>query len=349
MKGMAITMKVKTFTMITILLLVFSSAVYAAEWEIKNGELIISGTGKMDNYTKEAPAPWAEKSSEITGLTVKEGITEIGSRCFAGLTKIKTAKLPTTLTAIGERAFYDCSSIEYLKLPNGVRIIGDGAFNSCISVKRIDMPSELEAIGASSFMNMPQITAVTIPQNVSEIGDWAFFGNTSLGAFYFEGKPIQTAGKYISGQIEEDYIIYCPKAYFEEWKTSGLFLPEKISSYNPAERVSVFVNNQEVVFDQQPVIVNGRTLVPVRAIFEAMNAVVGWDSETNTVASEREGTVIKIQIGASVMYKNDKQISIDVPAQIIGDRTFVPVRVISESFGASVEWDNDNRCVNISI
>ena len=349
-------MKLKIITIIAIFTLVFATTVYAenscgeaARWDIKNGELIISGAGEISDYTKEAPAPWNERSGEILSLTVKEGITEIGSRCFAELTALKSAELPSTLTAIGERAFYGCSAIEYLKLPNSVRIIGDGAFNSCTAVKRIDMPSALEKIGASSFMNMPLLAAVTVPENVSEMGDWAFFGNTALGALYFEGKPLQNVGKFITGRIKEDYIVYCPETYLSEWKKSGLFPTEKITSYNPAERICVYVNNSEVIFDRQPVIVNDRTLVPVRAIFEAMNAIVGWDAETSTVVAEKDGTIIRIQIGASVMYKNDEQLTVDAPARIIGDRTFVPIRVISESFGAAVEWDNERRCVNISI
>ena len=92
-------------------------------------------------------------------------------------------------------------------------------------------------------------------------------------------------------------------------------------------------------------IVEGRTLVPLRAIFEALGASVEWDNVTRTVTSERGSDVISLTVGADTFYKNDEPIELDVPAQIINDRTMVPARAIAEAYGVGVDWDAATRTV----
>ena len=111
--------------------------------------------------------------------------------------------------------------------------------------------------------------------------------------------------------------------------------------------VKVVVNEKEVVFDQPPVIQDGRTLVPLRAIFEALGAVVGWDGETNSVIASKDDTVIIMQIGHENLYKNNETIKLDVPPVIINSRTLVPVRAIAESFNLTVGWDDATRTVTV--
>lgn len=111
--------------------------------------------------------------------------------------------------------------------------------------------------------------------------------------------------------------------------------------------ISVFINAAEVEFDVPPVIVDGRTLVPLRAIFEALGASVEWDNNTRSVLSERAGSSVSLTVGSNLMKVNGVDKILDVPAQIIQDRTLVPVRAISEVFECSVEWDNSTRSVLI--
>ena len=114
-----------------------------------------------------------------------------------------------------------------------------------------------------------------------------------------------------------------------------------------ADDVKVVVNDKPVVFDQPPVIQDGRTLVPLRAIFEALGAAVGWDGETSSVIASKDDTVIIMQIGHENLYKNNETIKLDVPPVIINSRTLVPVRAIAESFDLTVGWDDTTRTVTI--
>ena len=112
--------------------------------------------------------------------------------------------------------------------------------------------------------------------------------------------------------------------------------------------VTVTLNGEVVdcaAYGQPATIVEGRTLVPLRAIFEALGATVEWDQATKTVSSELDGTAIKLTIGENTLYKNDEAITIDVAAMIMNGRTLVPARAIAEAYGVDVAWDSATRTV----
>lgn len=111
--------------------------------------------------------------------------------------------------------------------------------------------------------------------------------------------------------------------------------------------ISVELNANELEFDVPPVNVEDRILVPVRAIFEAMGADVSWDETTKTVSSTLGDVAVSMTIDGTVITVNGKEKTLDVPPKIISDRTMVPVRAVSESFGANVSWDAPNNCVKI--
>lgn len=112
--------------------------------------------------------------------------------------------------------------------------------------------------------------------------------------------------------------------------------------------VRVFVDGDQVVFDQPPIIVGARVLVPLRGIFEKMGATVVWIPATRTVRAQRGATSVELQIGSTTARVNGNPVTLDVPAQIVGGRTLVPLRFISESLGASVVYDPAARTVQIT-
>ena len=79
-----------------------------------------------------------------------------------------------------------------------------------------------------------------------------------------------------------------------------------------------------------PIIQNGRTLVPIRAIIEAMGGSVNWDEETQTVLLESEGDIITLTLGSTTAYFNETASTLDVAPVSINDRTMLPVRYIAE-------------------
>lgn len=120
-----------------------------------------------------------------------------------------------------------------------------------------------------------------------------------------------------------------------------------ISQFYPS-RIFVSVNGNDVVFDQEPVIESGRTLVPLRAIFEALGAAVDWNDETKTVTSSKGNINILLIIGDNRIFVNGVPKQLDVSARIMGGRTMVPVRAVSEAFGCDVGWNENERRVIIT-
>lgn len=113
-----------------------------------------------------------------------------------------------------------------------------------------------------------------------------------------------------------------------------------------ANGITVTLNGTKIDFaDQEPTIVEGRTLVPLRAIFEALGASVEWDGATSTVTSQKGDTTISLTIGTNTLYRNGEAKVLDVPAQIMNGRTMVPARAVAEAYGVNVGWDGNTRTV----
>ena len=114
-----------------------------------------------------------------------------------------------------------------------------------------------------------------------------------------------------------------------------------------ADEIKIVINDKEVSFDQMPVIVEGRTLVPLRGISETLGAEVLYTADTKRVTVSRDGVVVKLKIGSTEAYVDRTEKTLDVPATVISDRTMVPVRFISEAYGSQVEWNGDTKTVII--
>lgn len=116
----------------------------------------------------------------------------------------------------------------------------------------------------------------------------------------------------------------------------------------PAAAPRVMLNGQQLSFDVPPTIESGRTLVPLRTIFEAMGATVNWNAASSTVTATKGSSTIILPVGSRAATVNGKNVSLDVPAKIVNSRTLVPLRFVSESLGAQVDWNNTERLVTIT-
>ncbi len=96
-----------------------------------------------------------------------------------------------------------------------------------------------------------------------------------------------------------------------------------------------------------PIVENGRTLVPIRAIIEALGGTVGWNGETNTITLNHNKDVIRLIIGSKKASFNGSESELDVAPATINERTMLPIRYIAESFKFSVKWDEVTSTVTI--
>ena len=127
---------------------------------------------------------------------------------------------------------------------------------------------------------------------------------------------------------------------------------EKVFTKTPlphSEGINIKVNNIHLYCDVEPTIINSRTMVPMRAIFEALNCSVSWDEATKTATGvSSDGAItVKITNDSPIGIVNGKEIPLDSPATILNGRFLVPVRFISESMGAMVNWYSYPKTVSI--
>ncbi len=116
-----------------------------------------------------------------------------------------------------------------------------------------------------------------------------------------------------------------------------------------AESIRIVVNQQELAIeDMPPILLYDRTLMPARAVFEALGAEVAWNAETQEVYIRRNDDVVILKADNKVANINGTEFTMDVPAKVINERTMIPVRAVSEALECTVEWDENTRTVSIT-
>jgi hypothetical protein len=111
------------------------------------------------------------------------------------------------------------------------------------------------------------------------------------------------------------------------------------------------VNGQEFQMDVSPVINNNRTMLPIRYVALALGVKpenIIWDDKSKMATMIKDQLVVQIKVGEMAVYRSGISLSTDVAAYILDGRLMVPVRAISQSFGAEVAWENETRTVTIT-
>ena len=111
-------------------------------WALADGTLTISGTGRMTNFTKDAPAPWADQADQIN-----------------------TVEVEGTVTSVGATAFKDCTALTTVNIADGVEYIEAGAFNGCTALTEVNIPLSVGYIKTGAFKDCTALTSVTIRDN----------------------------------------------------------------------------------------------------------------------------------------------------------------------------------------
>lgn len=183
------------------------------QWGYKKatGELVIIGSGKMDDYTAEKPAYW----DELVVRSVKiYGAETIGEYAFCESERLATVEISDTVTSIGASAFEHCSDLHTVIIPEGVTAIGDSAFEHCGNLSDVTLPESMTSIGYYAFYDCDSLSAVTIPAGVTSIVNHCFSycngltavtiptETTAIGAAAFEGCT-QLTDIYYGGTEEQ--------------------------------------------------------------------------------------------------------------------------------------------------
>lgn len=193
-----------------------------------------------------------------------------------------------------------------------------------------------DVVAISKWSDLPELRCANIENNIEYIED--SFNNCPKLLNVFVPKSVK---KIVNSFNNSNCTIYgVPGSYAESYaKQNGIPF---------ANGVEVTINKVGVAFDQPAFVKDNRTVVPMRKIFEKLGATVNWDANTQTITATKGSTTISLQIGSNILKKNNSEIELDVPAFAQNDRTLVPLRAISESLGAEVNWDGDTQTASIT-
>ena len=115
------------------------------------------------------------------------------------------------------------------------------------------------------------------------------------------------------------------------------------------DSIKVVVDGKEIIFtDQAPIIKNDRTMIPLRGVLETMGIDIVWNAEEQSITAERGDSYALFKIGETTLKTAEGEINLDVAPEIINDRTMIPLRAVTELFGAEVTWDADTKTVTIT-
>ncbi|MEE4563263.1 stalk domain-containing protein [Paenibacillus polymyxa] len=112
--------------------------------------------------------------------------------------------------------------------------------------------------------------------------------------------------------------------------------------------IKVIINGVTQQYTQSPIVSQNTTLVPLRGVFESLGAQVEWDSKAKKVTASKNDDTLTLNIGSKLAYKNSKPVQLDAATQIQKGQVLVPLRFVSQSLGAKVNWDQTSRTVTIS-
>ena len=146
----------------------------------------------------------------------------------------------------------------------------------------------------------------------------------------------QTQRVYFSTTTDEAFLMGHAGTFIYSYKKYWEFLDSKIT---------VQLDDREVSFSVMPEIKEGRTMVPMRELFEMLGATVNWDGETRTVTANKERSSVRLQIDNLTVNMNGKEKQMEAAPYIINGRTMVPLRFASEALGIRVGWDSLNRLI----
>ncbi len=250
-----------------------------------------------------------------TDFTVPENIVTIEDSAFRDNPHIINVTIGN-VNEIKSRAFSGCENLYNVDI-KGVQTIGDFAFYGCVSMVKIIIPANTASVGSRAFRACINLQLAGFLGSSTQIGTEAFRDAKYLGIAANMGSNAQN---------------YAAQ--------------NGINFYSIA---NVVYNGSPVAFDPMAFVVNdSRTMTPMRAVFEMLGAQVSWDEATNTAIATKDGVTVSIQIGSNQLFKNGEPITLDVPGQLIADRTYVPMRAVSEAFGNTVTWDEASHTATIS-
>ncbi len=224
-----------------------------------------------------------------------------------------------------------------------------------VSMTAVDFATTGEALGTATIKAVPTDTSIKLTLTANAATGYALYRST-------DGKVFDYLTNVEGGFYEDKDVVKDGTYYYRAYSTreEQVGEPSKIVSATVGAaaigvelkmtlgKTEYTVNGETKTMDVAPIIRNDRTMLPVRYVGEALGAEIVWDGATSTATLKTADTEIKITVGASEAVVNGKAVTLDSPAFIEQSRTYMPVRFVAETLGATVAWDGATSTATIT-
>lgn len=293
-------------------------------WSLEGGTLTVYGSGAMEDYSEELPAPWAQFADQISAVVVKQGVESVGAFTFFGMKNVKTVTLANSVRTVKEFAFCGCEQLKMLNMA-GVTEIGASAFERCAALKTVRLPSVLQTIRARAFYRCESLLSVTVPAsvttmegsvfaychqlrvanimaNISALPYWTFYGCYELKTVRLQKNIAGLGESSLEGTKVEtpEHTDKVPDTAFSDTKTEeteGATVTTD-TSYKEDKNASVNTVVTTVKKENQT-----ETSLQIDAVLESDK---GWNAVTDAVNENRYGTT---NVQANVWLKGSAKVS----------------------------------------
>lgn len=293
---------------------------------------------KVDTIPPQIVVIFPQDNSVLNSKTlVVKGVVDVGSTVMVNGDSV-------TVDGLGNFE----ASVEVLSSPQVINISAtDPAGNSSQKVLTVYLdttPPNLTIVKPLMFQQVSKLPLII--EGITEKGAKVTVNGDSAevredGVFSYSLKTLP------EGQFAVIEVVATDEAGNSTKKTVSVKYSKSIVMKLQVGNKNALINNETSSLEAAPVIKDGRTMVPLRFIGEAFDAEFTYDSVFKIIDINFGSDKIKMQIGKNIAFVNGKEIKLDVVPYIVNGRTLVPIRFISETFGAEVVWDGTTKTVTI--
>lgn len=284
---------------------------------------------------------WYPKLSDNKAYTIPAGVTTIQSGVFENANNLEEIIIPSTLSELESSVFQNCKSLKAITIPKEITKIGSSAFSGCTNLSEVifEENSSLSSIGVYAFYGCDSLKEFNVPDSVTSIYYGAFSGCAYLEKINFSqnSKLSEISGYPFSGT----HFVTMNAPY-------GSFAYEYAEKHRIHLPLTVNINGEQIISEVPPMMVSSRTMIPMRAVFEALKAEVTWNEQTKTAIATKDGITVEIESQRNTMIVNGKEYPLDSPAFIFEERMMIPLRAVSEAFDCDVQWNQDTKTADIT-
>lgn len=285
--------------------IMINSGIYAnasTEASNHNGYTVISGTGKIKDFSNSSKSPFTEDSSNISYVAMMSGVSSVGNNAFKNCNVLRDVIFPSSIREIGSQAFADCNSLSTVVIPYGVTYIMNYAFINCKNLKEVYIPDTVNMVGESAFYGCENLTVYAGASSVMQ----EYCKKDNINIVTVDGiqntvvDVLDDVKIYINGtELEYNYPVVmknsttliplrsifeavgCVVAWDDITKTAyaekgGITLALKTKTD------SIFVNGKEQKLATPTTLMCDNTMVHIRAV-EHLGIKVEWDGNSRTI------------------------------------------------------------------